>query len=320
MRAKLRASLVLLLAAGALPGCSRNNALTTDPLSGSTSAQTQIVSQLTLQPGVIEDGLSDSQVEVDASLTTGTGLAAIHPLTFRRLFRVHDRTFEFAYSDSDSTGQPTRAVVTIRTHLVGTFNILAGIPGTDGTDMDSTRRVIRKPLDETRVRRVLLRRAPMPADVPDDADVDHDGHAVRWRIAAVSGVKVSSRDHTTEVLSLRVQSGALDTTITDPLAFIRLRGVLKFEPGNTVTLTVTTGRNDDVMIFHHNDRRFRLHNNGDNTYTGVFRTGLFARGLWHFGVDAISHGTLFDDQAAYDSQRWVFPYVFAPERLDGPAL
>jgi len=37
-------------------------------------------------------------------------------------------------------------------------------------------------------------------------------------------------------------------------------------------------------------------------------------------VDAISHGTLYDDTAPYDSQRWVLPYVLAPERLDGPDL
>jgi hypothetical protein len=51
-----------------------------------------------------------------------------------------------------------------------------------------------------------------------------------------------------------------------------------------------------------------------------FRCRLFTRGLWHFGVDAISHATLYDDTAPYDSQRWVFPYVVAPERMDGPAM
>ena len=67
------------------------------------------------------------------------------------------------------------------------------------------------------------------------------------------------------------------------------------------------------------DMRFRLKNNGDDTYSGTFRTGWLT-GVRHFGVNALSHGTLFDDTAPYDSQRWVLPYVLAPERLDGPDL
>jgi hypothetical protein len=167
---------------------------------------------------------------------------------------------------------------------------------------------------------VLLRRAPLPHDVPRDADCDHDSTRVRWRVAGVSGVQVTSNENTTQIQSLRIQCGALDTTITDPLAFIRLRGLIKLQPGQPVTLTVTTNHTDDVVLFHHNDRRARLASNGDGTYTGTFACRRFDRGLWHFGVDAISHATLYDDTAAYDSQRWVFPYVLAPNRMDGPDL
>ena len=62
------------------------------------------------------------------------------------------------------------------------------------------------------------------------------------------------------------------------------------------------------------DRRFRLHSNGDNTYTGVFHVRLLA-GLHHLGVNALSNGTLFDDQAPYDSQSWILPYVVRPTEL-----
>ncbi len=333
MRATLRASLLLLLAVGALSGCSRNNALTTPASSGMTTPQAQVMTEMTQQPGVIEDGISDSEAEMSSSTGTG-GLAAIQPLTFWRRFRAHERTFEFAFSDTDSTGQPTRAIVTIRTHLTGTFNILAAATNdtTRGTsamigvgvglsaESDSTRHVIHKPLDETRVRRVLLRRAKLPRDVPMDADCDHDSTRVRWRLAAVSGVKVTSKDNTTQVLSVRIQSGTLDTTLTDPLAFVRLRTLLRLPPGMPVKITVTTNHTDDVVVLHHNDRRFRLVSNNDGTYTGDFQCRLFARGLWHFGVDAIAHATLYDDTAPYDSQRWVFPYIIVPERMDGPDL
>src|SRR5262249_56835559 len=109
----------------ALAGCSRNNPVTAAATgsSGMSALQTQVITEMTQQSGVIEDGVSDA----DESIDTGTGmtLSAIRPLTFWRRFRPHERTFEFAFSDTDSTGQPTRAVVTIRTHLTGTLNILA---------------------------------------------------------------------------------------------------------------------------------------------------------------------------------------------------
>lgn len=324
MRSRLHAALLVLLAAGIMSGCSRNSAVTTPRSSANASNDVQVISELTAQSGVIEDGITDDQTQ----MTSGAigGLSAIRPLTFWRHFTTHERHFEIAYSDTDSTGVPTRAVATITTRLAGTFNILAGAPSSDSSGAgaailsDSTRHLVTKTLDETRVRKVLLRRSGLPHDVPRDADCDHDSLRVRWRVAGITGAVVSSLEHTTQIQSLRIQCGALDTTITDPLAFVRLRGLLRFEPGAPVTLTVTTSHNDDVVLFHHNERRQRLTSNGDGTYTGVLTSRRFARGLWHFGVDAISHGSLYDDAAAYDSQRWAFPYVFAGNRMDGPAL
>jgi len=136
----------------------------------------------------------------------------------------------------------------------------------------------------------------------------------RWRIVANSGVKVTSRPATTQIVSLRFQAEGLDTTITDPLAFHRLRRVLRFERDDSVTVTATTLRNDDVVVIQHRDRKLRFHNNGDNTYTGVFRAGILL-GLRHAGVNAVSHGTLFDDEAAYDSQAWILPYIVRPTEL-----
>src|SRR5438093_6184193 len=99
MRAMLRASLLLLLAAGALSGCSPNNPVATPPSSGMSATQAQVTSEMTQQPGVVEDGVSDSEGE--ATIGTTQGLAAIDPLTFWRRFEVRRRTFEFAYSDTD---------------------------------------------------------------------------------------------------------------------------------------------------------------------------------------------------------------------------
>jgi len=87
---------------------------------------------------------------------------------------------------------------------------------------------------------------------------------------------VTSRDAHTEIVSLRIQSGPLDTTVTDPLALFRLRRVLRFGSGDEVKVTMTTGRNDDVALLYLRGMRFRLRNNGDNTYSGVFRAGWIA--------------------------------------------
>ena len=159
--------------------------------------------------------------------------------------------------------------------------------------------MIRKPLTDHLVRRILLHRVEVP-----------EARGRQWRIVGVSGVKVTSRPAATEIVSLRLQAAGFDTTITDPLAFHRLRRVMRFEPDDSVTVTVTTLRNDDVVVVQHRARRLRFHNNGDNTYTGVFRAGFLA-GVQHAGVNALSNGTLFDDEASYDSQAWILPYILS---------
>jgi len=61
--------------------------------------------------------------------------------------------------------------------------------------------------------------------------------------------------------------------------------------------------------------RSRFTNNADGTFTFTFTTGR-GLGLHRFGVDALSHGTLFDDVAPYDSNAWIFDYRVSP--LDLP--
>src|SRR5439155_19734444 len=122
---------------------------------------------------------------------------------------------------------PTTAVLTVHKRLSGWFNILAKDSVTEGSPTEG--QVVRKSLHDHWVRRILLKRiAPTT------------GSELRpWRIAAVSGVEVTSRDAQTRLQSLRVQSGDLDTTMTRPLAFWRLRRVLRLEANAQVTLTAT---------------------------------------------------------------------------------
>lgn len=296
----------MLLAAVLLAGCGKSsqiaNPLAGGPGTGGSGEQALVTSAIAAAPQAVEDGLADASFETALGGQPGT-MAAIRPLTYWRTIQRRERTLEFQFGDNDPDGRPTTAIVTVRKRLSGQFNILTGVPGIEPAPADSTRRVLRKPLEDHWVRRVLLKRVRLAGD----------GDVPAWRVAAVSGVEVTSRDSTTKILSLQVQSAGVGTLITDPLALERLRKVLRFQPRSQVTLTVTTQRNNDVVVLHHRDRRFRFRNNGDNTYTGVWPTGILMPGLEHFGVNAMSNGTLFDDAAPYDSRSWIFPYSLEPE-------
>jgi hypothetical protein len=177
--------------------------------------------------------------------------------------------------------------------------------------------VVRKPLLDNWVRHLLLKRisrstAERDGDQVSDDSGDDDGP--RWRIAATSGVRVVSHPNTTQIQSIHIQAADKDTTITDPLALVRLRRVLKFASGEDVTLTVTTGHSDDVVVLNYRLLRLRFHNNGDNTYSATVHSAWLA-GVHHLGVNALSHGTLFDDTAPYDSDAWILPYVVEPTML-----
>lgn len=308
MKAPHRLALTIPLLLALLAGCSSQRTVNApgDPAAGTSQDQADVASTVASNPSYVDDELSESadQMTVDAAGAASAGAgtasveAAIRPLTFWRDIRDVERRFEFAFSDTDSTGRPTRAVVTAHKLFRGTFNILVADQVAEGSPPEA--HVIHKPLVDHWVRRLLLKRVPLPES---DRRV--------WRIVATSGVKITSRDAATRIESLRIQSGPLDTTLTDPLAFFRLRAILKLDPGVDVTLTATTLRNDDVVLLYLLNRRDRFHNNGDNTYTAVFRAPDLA-GLHHVGVNALSHGTLFDDAAAYDSQSWIAPYLVHP--------
>lgn len=319
MRSRILFAASLLAAIGLNAGCGKGTV--NSPASSDTSSldQAEVASVVAIEPEVVDDGQFESTEITSLGAGPGPGttgaLATIDPLRFWRVITSVERRFEFAFADSDSTGRPTTAIVTVHKALARRFNILTGVAGGDSTAIDSSVSVIRKPLADRWVRRILLKRLPA---------ADSTGRV--WRVVATSGARVTSRDATTRIASLRFQTAGVDTTIAEPLAFFPLRRILKLEPGTPVTLTVTTSRSDDVVVLCRLGHRFRFHNNGDNTYTGVWLVPDLRAGngpqpgpgrppIFHFGVNALSHGTLFDDQAPYDSQAWVLPVVLGPDQV-----
>jgi len=301
----------------AVSGCGKSNPVSATGTGGSSgSAQDQAATSeaIAQSSAAVEDGFIESVDSAALSSDQPTGAdALIHPLHYWRRITQVRRTFDFAFSDTDSTGRPTRAIVTIRKYLAGTFNIAFDTTPGDTLPFDSIG-VVHKRLHDLWERRVLLLRVHFPTASGDE-----------WKIAAISGAKVTSYDPggstsgslafgVTRITRLRIQSASGDTTINDPLQFFRLRRVAAFGPSEDVTLTATTLTNTDVLVLMRVGMRRRFHNNGDNTYTIFWKTSP-EDGLHHFGVNALSNGTLFDDHAPYDSQAWVVPYRVKPSEI-----
>jgi len=283
-----------------LAGCGKSGDSLAPVASGTQIDNAAVERQLGLHPELVDDdGLSTTSSQVStggASTARLTSTTERQPLFFWRTIRKVDTEFEITYADTDSTGRPTTAHVTVIRHLHGTFNVAMG-------DSASGDTVVHKPLADRAVRHLLLKRVLRPSDDRERCE--------GWRIAAASGLDVRSANATTNLTAIRVQAGALDTTITNPLALFRLRNILRLPVGSDLTLTATTGANDDVVILYTDFLRLRFHANGDGTYTGTWNALLFD-GYRHFRVNALSHGTLFDPEAPYDSEAWSLPYRVSP--------
>src|SRR5262245_45576292 len=163
-----------------LAGCGQSSAPLA-PTGGTSADESAVVHEMALQPDLVnDDGISSSSDAVQADLAASASITAdgtpTRPLRFWRNIRSIERRFEFAFADTDSTGRPTVARVTIHTFLVGGFFVAVGDSGV----VDS---VVRKPLHDHAVRHVRLRRVLLPGG-------RHDG----WKIVATSGVEVTSRD------------------------------------------------------------------------------------------------------------------------------
>jgi hypothetical protein len=295
-------AVVLALTAGAMTGCGKSP---TAPSNSQSADQAGVTNTMSAEPTLIDDGLYTATTmpplsSVQQNPNNFSAQALIHPLDYWRTFSSISSAYTFAFSDTDSTGHPQWVLVTIHRHLLGNFNILQSIPA-DSTHPDSSH-VIHKPMDEMWTRNLLIRRFAQ------------DSAHVEWRLAGVSGVKITQSGAATQIQSIRVQSmiSGVDTTVTDPTRLFYLRSILRFAPNDSVTVTATTLRTDDVVVLHSHDHRWRMKNNGDGTYTIGWNTSSWS-GWRHFGVNAFSHGTLYDDVAPYDSQTWFLPYAITTD-------
>ena len=283
----------------ALAGCSGKVAAPTS----SGGEQMNVTTSLTATPDLLDDGLytdpSSTPVSSTATLGNTTSLqAAITPRFFWRTIVSAVPHFTVVFADTDSVGRPRQADVLVTRRILGTFNILKASIA-DSTVLDSAN-IVHKPIDDIWLRHLRLRRFVLP------------GEANVWRVVAASGVQVGTQGGSTRITSVRVQATGVDTTVTDPLQLYLMVQCFRFAPGDSVMLTATTPRTDDVVLAYWTDHRERFHNNGDGTYSFTLHPSPVT-GYHYFGINALSHGTLFDDALPYDSMGWILHcFVGAP--------
>jgi hypothetical protein len=309
MKSNLHPTLVMLLVTGLLAGCGAQNRITGGETGATAAEDAEVSSELAANGDLVDEAVFEADLE--AQLDVEVGLdgrprqgepPALRdslrrpPLRFWRRITGVRRSFEFTYRDTDSTGRPVTAHVTVNKVLSGKFFVAKPESGQRPV-------VVEKPLVDHWVRRLVLHRVPVRGFARP-----------QWRVVGTSGVQITSRPGDTRIVSIRIQGETQDTTITDPLALFRLRGVLKLDASDSLRITVTTLRNDDVVVLQMRDRHLPFRNNGDNTYSFRLRVPRLG-GVHHLGINALSHGTLFEARAAYDSQAWILPYVVPPTEL-----
>jgi hypothetical protein len=268
-----------------------------------------------------DDGLV-AKAELDATFgaEAGVGLpgtdAAIEPAFWFRRIRSHERSFDVEFEHPDTN--TVIAHVTVTDRLLGSFNVATRPDTLDGEVVQ--RSLISKPLADTSIRKAVFTRHRCvrdddPAtdeDAEDRADGYRDGWS-RWRLVALSGHEVTSDAGTRAIQSVRLQAGDVDVTVTDPLELKRVRGeLIHLPPATPVSVTVQTGDPTDVVVLYTRWGRQRLRLAENGTFEGRFPTPAYF-GLRHIAVNALSHGTLFDDVAPYDSKAWGIPFFVGPD-------
>lgn len=186
MNARSTTGLALLLTTTLLSGCGAVNNLGGERGGWANEDMGSVSGAMASDPEIVDDGLweSDNPTIADSRAGDGVQLPAelVHPRRFWRNIRHVERRFEFVFSDSDSTGRPRAALVTMHKDLTGTFNILA-----DSTDVPTdSLRLIRKDLADHWVRRILVKREALPESL-----ASHLGRRWVWRVVASSAVEVT---------------------------------------------------------------------------------------------------------------------------------
>lgn len=160
----------MLLATGLLSSCgtqSPPNAV--DAGSGASSAeQAEVAHQVASRPDLVDDAVFEASVEAEVEVSAAEPGRPAPPDSLRRprlrwwrTITGVRRSFEFAYRDTDSTGRPRLATVTVRKTLTGSFNVARRAPCRGGELISAQRRApARQPVRDPRPAGVNGRGSP----------------------------------------------------------------------------------------------------------------------------------------------------------------
>lgn len=232
-----------------------------------------------------------SDVRIDSSAyPLGKVLEGIEPVSFFREIKQFTKDIDIHIVHPD-TGVPY-AEVAVTANLIGQFHTIT---------MDST---YLKPIDDTAVRFAYFEKTGRPRP---------PRHHRGWELKKISGVEIYSNPCTKVIKSIHISSdlGSVDTVIIDVTTLMDKEDIFTFKPGELVTLEVETDSPEDIVFLHIPHKRMPFQHVGGGLYVGSWRT---TTDPWHFrwpkhaAVDVIDHGTIFDDQAPYDSRAWGMNY------------
>jgi len=306
---------LLLCAAGLIiAGCGKDPV--TAPGSGSTGSDAQTFgAMMDQEPALAEGGTYVTPGESDFGTNSfGTDAGAfstadaIRPVFYFRVIRNYSRTLDIHVVE-DSV--KVRATVNVAEQFAGSFNLVVA----DTTDSGVVRRIIKKPLKDDGRFRVVFVRFKQPAPGDDDAPLmplPTTDDWRRWRLVAISSHEIHSPQNTAQILSVRLQTDSgLDTTLDDPAKLFRFpRGLIKVGANEKVTITVKTADPGNAVFLLAGWGHMRLMSTPDG-FVGSFHAPYELR-PFRIGVNALTHGTLFDDQAPYDSDFWGIPAQTVP--------
>jgi hypothetical protein len=237
-----------------------------------------------------------------------------------RHIRERSRVVVIRLEESDSV---QKAHVNVTTKLAGSFNIL--VRSNDDPSLGSMDgEWIRKPLRDIGRRHAIYLRRIDGGGGEDGKDEGLTADRRGWHLAAISNHEVASPEHTANIRKLRIETrSGLAVEIDDPLELMRFpQNIPHVLTGEPIRVTAwTRDPTNAVFLYARWGRQMMRPVDGEE---GAFVGMLMApetRRFFHFGVNALTRGTLFDPRAPYDSDFWgvLAAAAPAPEPVDGTA-
>jgi hypothetical protein len=312
-----------------LAGCSKDDAVV-DPLNqppaGVTTEQAAIGNlalndQFSANTDVT---MNDGDLQPAEYGLVGKTAADITPIRFGRVIQSVTKNVEVTYEPGDSI-----AVAMVTRDILGVFRIrgIAGSGDTVTVNKDfhdrSQRRVVFRRVDRDSVR-FWRNWVPVGTSLVEGGTVEPNNNISILRAALYlpNGDSVEVTDPLNTLLRYRwgpmMGGGMMDSMHHERPP------VPELLDGQQLMMRVTVksaSADTDLVVLRFgcdplHKRRAKMHvissqDNGDGTFTRVYERAWMVPpvpGFFHVAVDAMTHGTIFDDAAPYSVSWWAVPY------------